>query len=289
MDRGMPRGMQRSGLPGLRVGLPPLPPPPPYHCRRDSHRDRGQHGRGELLLSAEQGGSRLLTLPRGVRRSSFKPFYPGERGHPRGGFELQIPCLGGVGGGRLLIGGDMHAWRYWRGWAFCPSDSGDRCTFRTGRGSSFIGPYCQLTEVWPGGFGGARCFGIIPPPTTSMSVHTLAKPGVARRPPGNGWTPYVMKDVTPESILEGFRVLRNALPTPPTSLATPAGVSARPPPLEPSGFTDEVPRAEGLQRLLEGVSARVPQEEVSSQGDPEAQPLVERGHRRSKVGDAPCP
>ena len=95
-------------------------------------------------------------------------------------------------------------------------------------------------------FGGVRCCDTI-----------LDKPDVARRPPDGGWTPYSMKDVSPESILEGYRVLRNALPTPPTPLATPSGLFGPPPPPQVSADTDDVPRAERLQRLLEGVSARV--------------------------------
>ena len=131
-----------------------------------------------------------------------------------------------------------------------------RCTFRTGRGSSFI----DVLSVDRSLAGLVRKSEVLRHFTASDHLyvrHTLAKPGVARRSPGDGWTPYSMKDVAPESILEGFRVPRNTLPTPPSSLATPVGVSAPPPPPEPSGFTDEVPRAEGLQRLLERVSARV--------------------------------
>ena len=160
--------------------------------------------------------------------------------------ELEGVVLSLLAPGRgVILAGDLNSIRV-----------RDRCTFRTGRGSSFI----DVLSVDRSLAGRVRKSEVLRHYTASDHLyvrHTLAKPGVVRRPPGDGWTPYVMRDVTPESILEGFRVLWNALPTPPTSLATPAGVSAPPPPLEPSGFTDEVPRAEGLQRLLEGVSARV--------------------------------
>ena len=173
----------------------------------------------------------------------------------------------------------MRAWLCWRGWAWCPVESGD--VVRSGRaGARPSLMFCPLTGVWPGWSGRAKCFGTLPPPTTFTSATPWQNRGVARRPPGDGWTPYSMKDVAPESILEGFRVLRNALPTPPSSLATPVGVSAPPPPPEPPGFYGRGSEGGGFAAPFRGGQCPGPQEEVSSKGDPEAQPVVELGYRR---------